>query len=54
MQFFDISQEVFTCAVYPGDPAPAKEVLASLEAGDVCNLTAFSMDRRPEQLRWAR
>lgn len=43
MQIFDISQEVFTCAVYPGDPAPAREVLASLDAGDVCNLTAFSM-----------
>jgi len=43
MQIFDISQEVFTCVVYPGDPAPAREVLASLDAGDVCNLTAFSM-----------
>ena len=43
MQIFDISQEVFTCAVYPGDPTPAREVLASLKAGDVCNLTAFSM-----------
>ena len=43
MQIYDISQEVFTCAVYPGDPAPAQEVLASLDAGDVCNLTAFSM-----------
>lgn len=43
MKIFDISQEVFTCAVYPGDPAPQKEVLASLDAGDVCNLTAFSM-----------
>ncbi len=43
MLSFDISQEVFTCAVYPGDPAPARQVLASLDAGDVCNLTAFSM-----------
>ncbi len=43
MQIYDISQEVFNCAVYPGDPAPAREVLASLDAGDVCNLTAFSM-----------
>ena len=43
MQIFDISQEVFSCAVYPGDPAPAREVLASLDAGDVCNLTSFSM-----------
>lgn len=43
MQIFDISQEIFSCAVYPGDPAPKREVLASLDAGDVCNLTAFSM-----------
>ena len=43
MRFFDISQEIFTCAVYPGDPAPVREVLASLDGGDVCNLTAFSM-----------
>ena len=43
MKLYDISQEIFTCAVYPGDPAPAREVLASLDAGDVCNLTAFSM-----------
>ena len=43
MQIYNISQEVFTCAVYPGDPAPKREVLASLDAGDVINLTAFSM-----------
>ena len=43
MKLYDISQEVFSCAVYPGDPAPAREVLASLDTGDVCNLTAFSM-----------
>ena len=43
MKLYDISQEIFNCAVYPGDPAPVREVLASLDAGDVCNLTAFSM-----------
>lgn len=43
MKLYDISQEIFTCAVYPGDPAPKREALASLDAGDVCNLTAFSM-----------
>lgn len=40
---YDISQEVFSCAVYPGDPAPEREVLSSIEKGDVCNLTAFRM-----------
>ena len=43
MQIYDISQEIFTCAVYPGDPAPAREVLASMDRGDLYNLTAFSM-----------
>lgn len=39
----DISQEVFSCKVFPGDPAPEKERILSIEKGDVCNLTAFSM-----------
>ena len=39
----DISQEVFTCAVYPGDPAPVRSILSSIENGEVCNLTAISM-----------
>ena len=43
MKIYDISQEVFSCVVFPGDPAPKREILAKLEAGDVCNLTAFSM-----------
>lgn len=43
MKIHDISQEVFSCAVYPGDPAPEKQTLASMEAGDTYNLTAFSM-----------
>ena len=40
---YDVSQPVFGCAVFPGDPEPKKEMLSSLENGDVCNLTAFSM-----------
>lgn len=40
---FDISQEVFSCTVFPGDPAPEKKSLQSVSNGDVCNLTAFSM-----------
>ena len=40
---YDISQEVFSCAVFPGDPAPEQTVLSRLENGDVCNLSAFSM-----------
>ena len=29
--------------MYPGDPAPKREVLCDMKKGDVCNLTAFSM-----------
>ena len=43
MKIYDISQEVFNCKVYPGDPAPKKEVLNSIQDGDLYNLTAFSM-----------
>ena len=43
MKIYDISQEVFSCQVYPGDPIPEKRVLSLMEKGDVCNLTEFSM-----------
>ena len=43
MKIYDISQEVFTCRVYPGDPTPQKTVLNSMEKGDLYNLTEFSM-----------
>ena len=39
----DITQEVFSCKVFPGDPAPAMQRALSIEQGDICNLTAFSM-----------
>jgi len=43
MKIYDISQEVLSCRVYPGDPVPIKETLASIDNGDLYNLTAFSM-----------
>lgn len=43
MKIYDISQEVFGCKVYPGDPSPKKTVLNSMENGDLYNLTEFSM-----------
>lgn len=43
MKIYDISQEIFTCAVFPGDPAPKKETLYEISKGNLCNLTAFSM-----------
>lgn len=43
MKIYDISQEVFSCRVFPGDPAPERKVLSSMEAGAMYNLTAISM-----------
>ena len=43
MKIIDISQEVFGCDVYPGDPKPQRERLASMADGAAYNLTAFSM-----------
>lgn len=43
MKIYDISQEVFGCRVFPGDPAPEKRVLSSMEQGALYNLTAFGM-----------
>lgn len=43
MKIYDIAQEVFSCEVYPGDPAPEKTIISSIENGDTCNLSVFSM-----------
>lgn len=41
MRVLDITKELFSAAVYPGDPAPAPETLRKIEWGDDCNLSAF-------------
>ena len=43
MKIYDISQEVFSCTVYPGDPEPQKQTLYATDEGDLYNLTAFYM-----------
>lgn len=43
MKIYDISQEVFSCTVYPGDPSPQREIMLSIKDGAVCNLTALRM-----------
>lgn len=43
MKIYDISQEIFSCKTYPGDPAPEKQIITSMDKGDLYNLTAFSM-----------
>ena len=43
MKIYDIAQEVFTCAVFPGDSTPERHVVSKISDGEMCNLTAFSM-----------
>ncbi len=43
MKIYDISQEIFSCEVYPGDPTPKREILDSMDSGSLCNVTSFSM-----------
>lgn len=40
----DITQEIFSGCVYPGDTKPTFRRALSLDAGDACTLTDFSMD----------
>ena len=42
-QMFDISQEVFSCNVYPGDPSPVMTPQMRISEDAVCNLSALSM-----------
>ena len=42
MKLYDISQELFSAAVYEGDPTPVFTALMSMNAGDTYNLSAFS------------
>lgn len=39
----DISQEILSCNVYPGDPKPELQNLQRIEDGEFYNLSAFSM-----------
>lgn len=43
MKIYDISQELFGCVVFPGDPAPKRDVLSSMKEGALYNLTALSL-----------
>ena len=43
MEIIDITQELFTCNVYPGDPQPEMQRVQSTDNGDMCNLTRFDM-----------
>ena len=39
----DITKEIFSCDVFPGDPSPKQNRILSMDKGDKCNLTEFSM-----------
>ncbi len=39
----DISQEVFSCRVFPGDSQPQRELVSSMDNGAMYNLTNISM-----------
>ena len=43
MKLYDITQELFSCVVFPGDPVPQKTALMRIADGDICNLTSLSM-----------
>lgn len=43
MKIIDISQEILSCKVYDGDPAPSGERIKSMNNGEVYNLSVFSM-----------
>ena len=41
MKFYDISRELFSADVYPGDPVPWSERIRRMDTGDDYNLSAF-------------
>ncbi|MBO5416246.1 MAG: cyclase family protein [Clostridia bacterium] len=43
MRIIDITQEVFSCKVYPGDTAPSFKRVKSISEGEECNVTDFTM-----------
>lgn len=43
MKIYDISQEVFNCTVFPGDPQPDRIDMQKISRGDICNLTGLNM-----------
>ena len=44
MRIYDITQELFSCHVYPGDMAPSFRRISDMEKGAVCNITELEMN----------
>lgn len=43
MKIYDISKELFSASVYPGDPKPEQKGFTSLEAGDHSNVSILTL-----------
>lgn len=43
MKIYDITQELFSCGVYPGDTPPSAKPVLRISGGDACNLTDINM-----------
>ncbi len=41
MRVYDISRELFSAKVYPGDPKPYTEPIQRMDMGDDCNVTGY-------------
>lgn len=41
MQIIDISRDIMTTEIYPGDPVPKMQLINRMDMGDECNLTAI-------------
>jgi arylformamidase len=41
MKIIDVSRELFSTPVYPGDPEPLRDLIRRISMGDVCNLSGF-------------
>lgn len=42
MKIIDISRDLFSTPVYPGDPEPRRDIVRRMDLGDSCNLSGFS------------
>lgn len=44
MKYYDITQELFTSNVYPGDKKPEYRRISDVEKGDICSITEVEMN----------
>ena len=44
MKIYDISQELFSSHVYPGDKAPKRTLISDMTKGASCNVSELEMN----------